>query len=1152
MQKEINRLVRRIKAETLRNNHKECIELYNIVGGLYTDIGSYDEAIYNHKQALSLSKTIGDRLNAAVAFRYIGEAKAAIGNFDEAIEDIKKYLELAQKCNDRVEIQRAWTTLGRVHLMQAQDMKDNSNYVDDKILEIAHEAEKRFRTALNLAESVREQIEPKEFAQMNSGLLINIGLVKEICGEHTEAILRFSRAIEICKASKLKEELYRCQILLASIHRQRWPKDIKLAVRASQEALETAKQVGKKLLICDALIERGFVYIYQKDFKQAKRAFAQAYLEKSPNEEDHAKAIRLTKLAHLINSAYEDLCKDDTATETTMKLADRLGDLFVAVGTYRVAIGFYKRALIDAQKNGKSKSEMAKMVYSMAETYADDGQFENALFCYEKELVYRNGNDKEQCQSLVKISHMHEYLRHEPDVVCKSYEKALEKAGKNTKLLYSVLKYYVPYMKSKSFNRSRCEELETTLTNLKSYPEVIEEMEEENQEEAQDLEDEIANIDDVITDDEDGDEVMMIGRRKRKGASKFKQNEVGDTPLHEACIKGDLKRVKSLISQGHEVNPRDNAGWIPLHEACNHGHYSIVEHLIENGADVCNRGLKGMTPLHDAATNGHFSIMRLLIKNGANVIALTDSGETVLSCLRDYKQRNYSDMSNDDLSEYKQMEMELLNLMDKCGFNLMEEKARKSSNSRSISVASSSSSTHQASSIRAKPRNDIRLNTLEAQGSSVRDYRDAISTLKRKRLLDDEQEKRVKKSSLPSTYNTDSNPSVSTKEWLIDDVSRVKQTMNRRCRLRELLEEEDSFSDDEPEIVPTKPIELLKEADSLSDDEPEIVPTKPSVLFEEQEMDEIFSSDGEVKIVPTKANLTNEPLVVHIENKKLVIPIKDKRATIGWLKDTIKERYSVMVEDDSAKPDITISSIKDSSCVYYDGDYCFDVLKDDVRAYIKSWQLEPIGEAYAKACAKFNVEMLDFIKSELPKLATEDGSNKLDLSYTRFTREQVRPLTFVLARRNFVSVNLNGVSCLFDGQDDGRFLLDSIITLSNLTQLEMKCVGLRRLHFGIICKTLRLEYLKRLDLSVNLIAFKSSSEEFKKNIESLLGLCPKLTQLDMRKNYLQFVNSIEGFSDSGSFCNLSKLLDISSKSSESLTIMANEQNSSSVYLADSN
>lgn len=128
-----------------------------------------------------------------------------------------------------------------------------------------------------------------------------------------------------------------------------------------------------------------------------------------------------------------------------------------------------------------------------------------------------------------------------------------------------------------------------------------------------------------------------------------RRNERGETPLHVACIKGDLKTATSLVQQGAEVNAVDNAGkvdsnlvlysflglpfllllfvvvvcllvvcntpfyycvigWTPLHEACNHGHSVIVGMLLQHGAKVNVRGMEGDTPMHDAVINGHLEV----------------------------------------------------------------------------------------------------------------------------------------------------------------------------------------------------------------------------------------------------------------------------------------------------------------------------------------------------------------------------------------------------------------------------------------------------------------------------------------------------------------------------------------------------------------
>lgn len=106
-----------------------------------------------------------------------------------------------------------------------------------------------------------------------------------------------------------------------------------------------------------------------------------------------------------------------------------------------------------------------------------------------------------------------------------------------------------------------------------------------------------------------------------------KRNERGETPLHMAAIRGDVKQVKELISLGANVNVKDFAGWTPLHEACNAGYYDVAKILISAGADVNTQGLDDDTPLHDSASSGHRDIVKLLLRHGGNPFQANKHGE---------------------------------------------------------------------------------------------------------------------------------------------------------------------------------------------------------------------------------------------------------------------------------------------------------------------------------------------------------------------------------------------------------------------------------------------------------------------------------------------------------------------------------------------
>ncbi|XP_051117691.1 ankyrin repeat-containing protein BDA1-like [Andrographis paniculata] len=118
---------------------------------------------------------------------------------------------------------------------------------------------------------------------------------------------------------------------------------------------------------------------------------------------------------------------------------------------------------------------------------------------------------------------------------------------------------------------------------------------------------------------------------KRAGIS----TATGDTPLHIACLAGNLQFVIELLKHGHgkefvyQLNPD---GLSPLHIAAATGHVDIVKELLKVDCGLClMRGRGKRIPLHCAAVKGRVDVVRELLLASAESIEFTTSrGETAL------------------------------------------------------------------------------------------------------------------------------------------------------------------------------------------------------------------------------------------------------------------------------------------------------------------------------------------------------------------------------------------------------------------------------------------------------------------------------------------------------------------------------------------
>lgn len=101
------------------------------------------------------------------------------------------------------------------------------------------------------------------------------------------------------------------------------------------------------------------------------------------------------------------------------------------------------------------------------------------------------------------------------------------------------------------------------------------------------------------------------------------RNEVDESPLMLAALRGQEALVVQLVSRGAAVNKN---GWTPLHYAATGGHLRVVAFLIGAQADLNAESPNGTTPLMMAAMYGNAATVQLLLESGAEAYPRNDHG----------------------------------------------------------------------------------------------------------------------------------------------------------------------------------------------------------------------------------------------------------------------------------------------------------------------------------------------------------------------------------------------------------------------------------------------------------------------------------------------------------------------------------------------
>ena len=108
----------------------------------------------------------------------------------------------------------------------------------------------------------------------------------------------------------------------------------------------------------------------------------------------------------------------------------------------------------------------------------------------------------------------------------------------------------------------------------------------------------------------------------------------GNTPLHEACVCGNVAIVKELLEHGADANAQNENfgdGKSPLQTACTGGYAAVVKAMLdfncERAKELVETRVRGSrnTVMHVATESGDVEMVKVLLRYGANPSVQNDT-----------------------------------------------------------------------------------------------------------------------------------------------------------------------------------------------------------------------------------------------------------------------------------------------------------------------------------------------------------------------------------------------------------------------------------------------------------------------------------------------------------------------------------------------
>ncbi|CAB3408399.1 unnamed protein product [Caenorhabditis bovis] len=614
------------------------VDCYNEIGKEKAEFDDFDGAIEAYLQGSSEARKAGLVLERSFSERGLAEVYAKLGNKSKCFDHLSMFKSLSIESGNDSQIQLSL----HVEAWCLQNLFDKG--MADRI---------DLERALSVAKSSIEYLEKKRSAiakfrylgtieQRKSKLLLMIAQIEQMLGNDSKALSHLCDAEHVIQDND-KEIFYEILLTRSGFA------PINQRVQIARKMVKIASKERKG----DALHELSHQLILNGEFDEGYKRLRETYFENSKYLHDDIVDIK-SKLTILFKiSMYNEELKNPTEMEKC-EIYEALADLhdeyfrFLSNREKREYRHFAEENIIENYKNmirnKRDIKDEIRGLLAIGLVYQDLNEYVNSKSIFEKRLELQISNNASIDEIIdTKISIFECMCHLKRDGLFKEFEN-LKKQTRTTssrKELFFVWADYLEEMKEID-DAKYCRNIAEGLNDSPS------ELEDDGTDKL------FGNWSEDKILKECKVEHEKLAAKEKAMLKKDRQNNTGETELHNAAKVDNPEMVEHLCQQGYSVNVVDNAGWTPLSEAVNHENYENVAILIRYGADVNIASKEGfensssrrevrhtrLTPLMEACAQGFEKIAKLLIENGAKLEKRDSLGYSAYNHLEEYIREN--------------------------------------------------------------------------------------------------------------------------------------------------------------------------------------------------------------------------------------------------------------------------------------------------------------------------------------------------------------------------------------------------------------------------------------------------------------------------------------------------------------------------------